>query len=130
MTNQHVVPEDFPRETPAGSLAGSSPKLLLRKVGNKYFAGLTPDELDQRYAACEDLAQQLAVYTRRKIDTHGWDFDDALRRVELGVEKKVRSGAWDFSVAEIAWLMARTRQIIKGADSRAADAPSNKRMGE
>ncbi|MGB6053753.1 MAG: hypothetical protein WBG17_00790 [Burkholderiaceae bacterium] len=122
MTNEHVVPEDFPRETLAGSLAGSSPKLLLRKVGDKYFAGLTPDEMYERYVACEDLAQQLAVYTQRKIETKGWGLDDALRRVELGVEDKVRSGTWDFSAAEISWLMSRIRQTMTDGDLRTSDA--------
>ncbi|MCR4143210.1 MULTISPECIES: hypothetical protein [Burkholderiales] len=125
MTNEHAMPEDFLRETQAGALAGSGPKLLLRKVGNKYFAGLTPDELYQRYAAGKDLAQQLAVYTQRKIDTKGGGFDEGLRRVELGVENKVRSGAWDFSAAESSWRMSRTRQILKDADFRAAGEPSD-----
>jgi hypothetical protein len=121
MTDKHVVPEDFPREMLVGSLAGSNPKLLLRKVGDRYFAGLTPDELYERYDACEDLAQQLALYTQRKIDSKGWGVDEALHRVEMGVENKVRANAWDFSSAEIAWLMARTRQIMSAADPRAAD---------
>ncbi|MGB6053961.1 MAG: hypothetical protein WBG17_01845, partial [Burkholderiaceae bacterium] len=121
MTNEHAVPENFPQETLVGSLAGSSPKLLLRKVGDKCSAGLTPDELYQRYAACEDLAQQLAIYTQRKIDTKGWDFDDALRRVELGIDDKVRSCTWNFSDAEISWLMSRTRQIMTDVDSRTSD---------
>jgi hypothetical protein len=121
MTDKHVVPEDFPRETLTGSLAGSSPKLLLRKVGDRYFAGLTPDELYERYDACEDLAQQLALYTQRKIDTEGWGFDKALHRVEMGLENKARTGVWDFSSAEIAWLMSRTRQIMSESDSGAAD---------
>ena len=121
MTDEHVVPEDFPREMLVGSLAGSSPKLLMRKVGDRYFAGLTPDELYKRYDACEDVAQQLAVYTQRKIDTEGWGFDEAQHRVEMGVQNKVRAGTWDFSSTEIAWLMSRTRQIMAEVDSRAAD---------
>jgi len=102
MTDEHVVPEDFPREMLVGSLAGSSPKLLMRKVGDRYFAGLTPDELYKRYDACEDVAQQLAVYTQRKIDTEGWGFDETLHRAEMGVENKVR-------------------QIMSEVDSRPAD---------
>ena len=107
MTNEHAMPEDFLRETQAGVLAGSGPKLLLHKVGNRYFAGWTPDELYERYAACKDLAQQLALYTQRKIDAKGWGFDAAWRRVELGVENKVHSGTWDFSAAESSWRMSR-----------------------
>ena len=124
MTDEHVVPEDFPRETLAGSVAGANPKLLLRKVGDRYFAGLTPDELYKRYDACEDVAQQLAVYTQRKIDTEGWGFDEAQHRVEMGVQNKVRAGTWDFSSTEIAWLMSRTRKIMSEAHSRSADISS------
>jgi hypothetical protein len=123
MTDEHVVPEDFPREMLTGSVAGSHPKLLLRKVGDRYFAGLTPEELYERYDACEDVAQQLAVYTQRKIGTEGWGFDEALHRVEMGVQNKVRAGTWDFSSAEITWLMSRTRQIMSEADSRSVDIP-------
>jgi hypothetical protein len=118
MTTERSVPEDFPRETRTGSLAGSQPKLLLRKVGDRYAAGLTPDELYERYNAVEHLANWLAVYTQRKIATKGWGFDEALRRVELGVENKVRSGTWDISAAEISWLMVRTRQIMTDSANR------------
>lgn len=124
MTTERVVPEDFPRETWTGSLAGSQPKLLLRKVGDRYAAGLTPDELYERYDAVEHLANELAVYTQRKIATKGWGFDEALRRVELGVENKVRAGTWDISAAEISWLMSRTRQIMTDSATRDADLTS------
>lgn len=123
MTTERAVPEDFPRETRTGSLAGSQPKLLLRKVGDRYAAGLTPDELYERYAAVEHLANELAVYTQRKMATKGWGFDEAVRRVELGVENKVRSGTWDISAAEISWLMSRTRRIM--TDSATGDADLN-----
>jgi hypothetical protein len=123
MKAEHVVPEDFPREVLTGSVAGSQSKLLLRKVGDRYFSGLAPDELYERYDACEDVAQQLAVYTQRKIRTEGWGFDEALHRVEMGVQNKVRAGTWDFSSAEITWLMSRTRQIMLEADSNAIDIP-------
>lgn len=123
MTNERAVPEDFPRETLAGSLAGSQPKLLLRKVSDRYVSGLTPDELYERYDAVEDLAKELAAYTQRKIVTNGWGFDEALHRVQLGVENKVRSGTWNISSAEISWLMSRTRQIM--TDSGTPDAAPN-----
>lgn len=124
MATERTVPEDFPRETRTGSLAGSQPKLLLRKVGDQCGAGLTPDELYERYDAVEHLANELAVYTQRKIATEGWGFDEALRRVELGVENKVRSGTWGFSAAEISWLMSRTRQIMTDSATRNADVTS------
>jgi hypothetical protein len=123
MTTERTVPEDFPRETRMGSLAGSQPKLLLRKVGDRYAAGLTTDELYERYAAVEKLANELAVYTQRKITSKRWAFDEALRRVELGVENKVHYGTWNISAAEISWLMSRTRQIV--TDSATRDAGLN-----
>ncbi len=124
MTTERAVPEDFPRETRMGSVAGSQPKLLLRKVGDRYAAGLTPDELYERYNAVEHLANELAVYTQRKIASKGWGFDEALRRVELGVENKVRSGTWNISAPEISWLMSRTRQIMTDSATRDADLNS------
>jgi hypothetical protein len=50
----------------------------------------------------------------------GLSLDDALVRVERGLKAKVDAGQWDFSPAEIAWVMKRTRDLISAATSGGA----------
>lgn len=109
---QRVIPDDFPREQPPGVVTGVQPKLVVRLIDGKYYTGLTEDELWERYDICEDLAQQLAGYATRKMSEHGWLVDDVLRRVEASVVKKVSTRVWEFSPAEIAWTMKRTRELL------------------
>lgn len=103
MAEQHVVPDDFPREPWPGVVPGAQPKLLVHEKDGRYCIGLTDDELWTRHEVCEDLARQLAAYTSRKMSEHGWPLDDALGKVERSVNGKVSAGQWDFSPAEIAW---------------------------
>jgi hypothetical protein len=42
--------------------------------------------------------------------------DVALRRVEKGVRFKVDSGTWDFSQAEVAWVMKRVQRLLFAAN--------------
>ncbi|NPT38324.1 hypothetical protein [Paraburkholderia xenovorans] len=112
MTRPHVVPEDFPREPSPGLLPGTQPKLLVREMDGRYYTGLTNEELWTRYDACEDLAGQLAEYALRKMSAAGLSLDDALRQVEKGLKAKVGAGKWDFSNAEIAWMLHRTRKLL------------------
>jgi hypothetical protein len=65
-----------------------------------------------RYGVCEDLARQLSAYTSRKMHRFGWSFADALAKIERGVKGKVSAGEWDFSPAEVAWVMKRTRELL------------------
>lgn len=117
MTRRHAVPDDFPREPSPGLVPGAQPKLLVREMDERYHTGLTDEELWTRYDACEDLAGQLAGYASRKMPASGLSLDDALRRVEKGLKVKVSSGQWDFSSAEIAWVMKHTRALLSGATS-------------
>ncbi|SKC83700.1 hypothetical protein SAMN05445504_3712 [Burkholderia sp. CF099] len=110
-TRLRVVPDDFPREPAPGVVAGARPKLLVREMGGLYRTGLTGEELSARYDACEDLANQLAKYASRTRDASDLSLDDALKRVEKGLKAKVGSGQWDFSPAEIAWVMKRTHEL-------------------
>jgi len=109
------LPPDFPRSTSQGSVSGVQPKLLLRKVGDTYQAGPTDDEVYERYIACDDLAEQLAAYASRKMRANAWSLQTAVSKVEAGVLKKVHSGVWDFSTAEVTWTIERTRQILTDA---------------
>ncbi|RAS19387.1 hypothetical protein BX591_14351 [Paraburkholderia bryophila] len=112
MARPHVVPDDFPRERPFGLVSGTQPKLLVHEVAGRYYTGLTGEELWTRYDACEDLASQLAEYASRKMSASGLSLDDALGRVEKGLNAKVGAGQWDFSRAEIAWTLNRTRTLL------------------
>jgi hypothetical protein len=112
MSDNRVVPEDFPRVQRPGFISGNQPKVLVREKAGQYVAGLTDDELWMRYEACEDLAHQLAAYTVKKISELCWSLDDALGRVEKSVLRKVTGGSWDFSAAEVHWTMRRTREML------------------
>jgi len=114
---QRVIPDDFPRERPLGAVTGAQPKLLVRLIDGQYYAGLTEDELWGRYSICEDLAQQLAGYAARKMTEHGWLLGDVLRRVETSVNKNVSTRSWEFSPAEVAWTMKRTRELLSSPAS-------------
>lgn len=60
------IPADFPRGFLPGGVPGAQPKLLVRKVGEKYFSEMTDDERRERYEICSDFAQQLISYCKRK----------------------------------------------------------------
>ncbi|MFM0557610.1 hypothetical protein P0D69_42735 [Paraburkholderia sediminicola] len=109
---QHVVPDDFPRVQALGVVPGTQPKLLVREMDGRHHAGLTGEELWVRYDACKDLASQLAEYASRKMSTSGLSLDEALRRVEKGLEAKVNTGQWDLSRGEIAWVIAHTSELL------------------
>lgn len=125
MTRRHVVPEDFPREPSPGLVPGTQPKLLVRKSHGRYYIGLTDEELWTRYEACEDLAGQLAEYASRKIRQFGWSFADTFAKIERSVNGKVSAGEWDFSPAEIAWVMKRTRALVLAAEDHVGDRNAN-----
>jgi hypothetical protein len=101
------IPADFPRGLLPGSVPGAQPKLLVRKVGDKYLAGMTDEEWEQRYEICIDLSQQLILYCRRKQeDKPEWSTGDILRKISQGI----RSKNWGLSKAEIMWTMERVAQ--------------------
>ena len=101
------VPLGFPRETLSGGVPGAQPKLLVRKVGDKYLAGMTDEECEQRYEICIDLSQQLILYCRRKqAEKPEWSTGDILRKINQGI----RSKNWDLSEAEILWTMEQVAQ--------------------
>jgi len=117
MTRRHVVPDDFPTEPAPGIVPGAQPKLLVREMEGRYRTGLTEEELRARYDACEDLAGQLAACASRKMSVSGLSLDDALGRVEKGLNGKVGAGQWDLSPAEITWVIKRTRELLSAATS-------------
>lgn len=117
MADRHV-PDEFPREPELGSVTGVQPKLLVREVDGRYVSGPTDEELLERYDICDDLADQLFQYASRKVATAGLSPDVALARAEKGMRLKVDAGEWDFSQAEVVWVMKRAHQLLaaKGDD--------------
>jgi hypothetical protein len=102
------IPEDFPRGFTAPTLPGAQVKFNARKVGDRFVVGLTQEELYERWAYCEDLAQQLADRTRRKQEAGLASDLDAFYKE---TERRVRGQGWDLSEDEIKWLMQRTRAL-------------------
>lgn len=101
------IPADFPRELLPGGVPGAQPKLLARKVGDKYLAWMTNEEWEERYEICSDLAQQLISYCKRKqTEKPEWSVEDILRKTSQGI----RSKNWDLSEAEMIWMMERIAQ--------------------
>ncbi|MFL9885144.1 hypothetical protein PQR66_19030 [Paraburkholderia agricolaris] len=117
MTRQHAIPDDFPKEPSPGVVTGAQPKLLVREKDGRYYTGLTDDELQTHYEVCEDLARQLSAYTSRKMLKSGWSFVDVFAKVERSVNGKVNAREWDFSPAEITWVIKRTRELLAPSTS-------------
>jgi len=110
-----VVPDDFPRQLEPGVVPGAQPKLLVREVDGVYHTDLTDEECWSRFNVCEDLARQLAEYAAKKMSTAGLSLDDALVRVEKGLETKVSAGQRDFSGNEVAWMVKRASELLRTA---------------
>jgi hypothetical protein len=85
----------------------------LHRVGGQLVAGPTEEDRFARYDACEDLAQQLASYARRKLaEDPSRTLRDLLAKIELDVAAKTSSGQWDISAAEITWMMPRVYTLL------------------
>lgn len=98
-----TTPSDFPRDDGSGAVSGVQPKLLVRKIGNRYVHGLTSEELYARYDNCFDMVSQLATYCHRKIEERPeWSTKELLEKVQLAVEGRAD---WDFSSGEVKWMM-------------------------
>ena len=106
------VPADFPRDPPPGAVPGAQPKLLARRVGDKYVAALTDEEVAERFRICEDLVRQLLPYCHSKhLARPDWSTEVVLRKTFIGI----RSKRWDFSDAEIAWTLRQVAQWLHWA---------------
>ena len=101
---QKKISDDFPRGAPLAMVPGTQPKLLLRRMGSKVVAGYTDEELLGRYDACIDLVEQLTPYARRKLAANPtWSREDLRSRLSTAI----RSKNWEFSQAEIDWMVNR-----------------------
>lgn len=94
-------------------MSGVHPKLCVRLVDGKYISGWTEEELRSRYDNCEDLAHQLVAYaTRKATENPVWTREFNLDRLEKALASKGRSGEWDITADEQAWIMARIQAIL------------------
>lgn len=109
-----IIPNNFPREPVLASVSGFQDKITARKFNSGYIVGLTEDEILEHYSICEDLAQQLANYCKRKADENpSWTHEFNYERTILGVAHKVEKGNWRLSDAEQAWIATRTKEILR-----------------
>lgn len=98
------VPPGFPGGPGLASLAGTQPKLAVRRSGDHYVAEATTEEIAERHEICEDLVQQLLSYCLRKQTEHpAWSLQTLLQKVAIGVRKK----GWPLSDEEVAWVLHR-----------------------
>lgn len=98
-----TTPAHFPRDQALGAVSGVQPKLLIRKVGDTYIHGLSPEELYTRYDMCFDLVNQLEDYCRRKLNERSeWSALELFEKVEAGVRAR---HDWGLSTGEEVWVM-------------------------
>lgn len=111
-----TVPEDFPCLCVAG-VAGIQPKIAGRMLRGHFIEGMTDEEILTRYEACQDLAEQLVVYAKRKrVELPELPLTELLRRLRAGIVKK----RWDINAEELVWVLGRVAVAMGGG---AADAP-------
>ena len=109
-----TIPPDFPTGRPEGAVPGAQPKILVRKVGDQFISGYTPEELAERYDICEDLVRQLVPYCARKqSENPTWSKDDLVSRVRKGVQAK----DWGLSGPEIEWIVTQAVQPLQWPQS-------------
>lgn len=121
MTQERTVPPDFPRGDPRGAVAGAQPKLLVRIEGDQYVAGLTDEELQERYEMCADLVRQLVPYAQRK-------------RLHAGDAQKLKNGLkakdWGLTIQEIDWVVGKVAATLgwpPAQSARQTDSPQRGR---
>lgn len=109
------IPDDFPRRHLMGSVGGAALKYLARETGEgRYSAFVDDEEYRQAYENAEDLAQQLKGYALRKErENPAWTRESNLQRILEGIQSKVHSAEWDFTVDEQAWIMRRVIQLLE-----------------
>ena len=103
------IPDSVPLDPWPAALSGAQPKLAVRLIDGKYVTGLTDAERIERYEICEDLAQQLVGYCRRKQSERP---DEPLDSLLQKVENSARGKGWDISPVELTWVMGRVREAL------------------
>ena len=104
------IPDSFPREPCLGAVPGAQSKVLVRTEGDIYVTGQTETERLERYEICLDRVQQLLPYCQRKqVEKPAWSIEDIVYKTH----HPRRGKNWDFSGAEIEWVMERVAQGLQ-----------------
>ncbi|MGF6572564.1 hypothetical protein SAMN05443245_4613 [Paraburkholderia fungorum] len=104
----NLVPDDFPRDSSSGVVAGAQPKICVVLSDGKYVAGQTDSEREERWDICEDLAHQLIPKARKDATEYPEHSRDVtLERVRVAVARK----NW-VSSSELTWLISRLRVLL------------------
>lgn len=135
--NELSVPADFPRSELTGAVPGVQAKQLARLIDGQYIIGWTEEERAARHEYCEDLVQQLVSYCQRKSRENAhWTHEFNFERMSRGLAQKSRTGEWDVTVDEQAWMTARIRlqlgwfansTLIEGDANSERENPSRQR---
>lgn len=113
MTSSSLLLANFPRALLLGAVSGAQPKLLVRGIDGEYVTGLTDDELLSRHDYYEDLVQQLVAYSLRKSKANpDWTHEFNLARTTKALAENGRTGKWDVTIDEQAWMMARIIKLL------------------
>ncbi|WP_143093244.1 hypothetical protein [Polaromonas sp. OV174] len=100
---KHEIPPDYPRNPYSSGVGGAQPKFVAREIDGRFVVGLTEEELQERYAICLDLIQQLVPYGQRKHQENPTrPPSQILRRIHDGV-LSLETG---LSHLEIDWLVS------------------------
>lgn len=110
MTDTRKVPSDYPRDFMMGSVSGAQPKLLARKIGERFVVGPTGEEVLERWSSVEDTAQRLAEDTLQGMKIGEIRF---LGGHYISLERSILAAGWDLTPKERAWLMGRISQLVE-----------------
>lgn len=107
------VPKDFPRSLPLASLTGAHPKLAVVFRDGKYVQEYSEEERATRFEICDDLCEQLVVYSLRKMASKPeWTLEQYLGQLRAGLPRK----GWGLTDAEMDWLVERLKiELMRAA---------------
>ncbi len=113
MDETEKAPVDFPRSETPGAVSGAQPKLLLTKVGDRFVAGFTEDEIYRRWLVCEDLVQQIVTKTGKRMrEGRINDLNDYVNKLQVWLEAQVWEG-WSVTSAEARWMRDRIQKLVE-----------------
>jgi hypothetical protein len=101
------VPPDFPRDAETASVAGVQPKLAAIRdaASGNYVAHRDNEEVQARFAVCEDLAEQLADKCTRNRNGKYRHLSE--REILDQLLKRLLTSGWG-NPAEMGWTVRQT----------------------
>lgn len=89
MTQRPNIPPDFPYSQVRSCVTGTAPKLALRKGEDGiYVEESLAETVEERYAVCTDLVDQLTAYFHRKMAAQPVDPQTLLVQIHAELETK------------------------------------------